>query len=180
MAHTPNTADGRELSTHPQVRGPSSAAGQNLKYRKDSKHTANSKSGGNMQLTRLGGTTVSQAPTSTGRLGGEGRVACRQPMLAGQQPGSMQQRLTRILGILTRHASRPRAQHGDSGKALATQRARSLLSSRGTQHYAAGRSSTDSTEPDADKPLAARRLRAQGPSWQLEPTRTSGPGGLGQ
>ena len=63
---------------------------------------------------------------------GEGRVACRQPMLAGQQPGSIQQRLTRILGILTRHASRPRAQHGDAGKALATQRARPLRSSRGT------------------------------------------------
>ena len=165
VAHTPNTADGRELSTHTQVRGPSSAAGQNLKCQKDSKHTANSKSGGNMQLTRLRGTAVSQAPTSTGRHSGEGRVACRQPMLAGQQLASIQQRLTRIHGILTRHASRPRAQHGDAGKALATQRARPLQSSRGTQHYAACRSRTDSTEPDAGKPLAARRLlRAQGPS----------------
>ena len=128
----PTGANSAHSATHTQVRGPSSAAGQNLKCQKDSKHTANSKSGGNMQLTRLRGTAVSQAPTSTGRHSGEGRVACRQPMLAGQQPGSIQQQLTRILGILTRHASRPRAQHGDAGKALATQRARPLLSSRGT------------------------------------------------
>ena len=73
VAHTPNTADGRELSTHTQVRGPSSAAGQNLKCQKDSKHTANLESGGNMKLTRLRGTAVSQAPTSTGRHSGEGR-----------------------------------------------------------------------------------------------------------